>query len=119
VQVAIGDGRAVDLRLEHHALHVVIAFPEWVTEEGTAEGSRIKLSIRRVPPTWAATASRADACRRVTGSIVSGSTSARYSGSTAKGVIASRAAFSRASAERSPLQACSAAALSAPYRESA
>src|ERR1019366_8345501 len=74
VQVAIGDGRAVDLRLEHHALHVVIAFPEWVTEEGTAEGSRIKLSIRRVPPTWAATASRADACRRVTGSIVSGST---------------------------------------------
>ena len=26
VQVAIGDGRPVDLRLEHHALHVVIAF---------------------------------------------------------------------------------------------
>ena len=27
VQVAVGDRRPVDLRLEHHALHVAVAFP--------------------------------------------------------------------------------------------
>ena len=48
VQVAVGDRGTVDLGLEHHALHVWIAFPRGVRP---ARGCRIVLSIRRISPT--------------------------------------------------------------------
>ena len=97
VQVAIGDGRPVDLRLEHHALHVVDRLSVWVDEQSDrARRSRVEDRVvdqagrrrrGRRPP--AGPARRAAS----TGSSVSGSTSARYSGSHREAVIAARAAL--------------------------
>ena len=65
VQVAVGDRRPVDLRLEHHALHVAIAFPRRVGSSGARLGRRAwccRSGARS--PTRAAIASRASSLER-------------------------------------------------------
>src|SRR3954451_13620664 len=98
VQIAVGHRRPVDLGLEHHALHHVLLMS--------------LLSINRVSPTRAATATSTSPSSASTGTKVSGSTSARYSGSTP---ISRMACSPAARAEaRSPPFVADAAAASSP-----
>src|SRR3954468_22368826 len=98
VQVAVGHRRPVDLGLEHHALHHVLLMS--------------LLSIRRVSPTRAATATSTSRSSVSTGTKVSGFTSARYSGTTPSSRMACSPA-GRAEA-RSPPFVADAAAASSP-----
>ena len=99
VQVAVGDRRAVDLGLEHHALHVVDRL-SWGRLAGDCAASAAS-AVGRKQARCRSGGSRRRARRAPaapgassvsSGSSVSGSTSARYSGATPKGRIASRAA---------------------------
>src|SRR3954454_23049367 len=80
---------------------------------------RIVLSMRRVGPTRAATATRRSPETRSTGRRSSGRTTARYSGSTPRAAIAARPAAATASGSRSPAATDSVAASRARLRASA
>src|SRR5581483_8699054 len=119
VQVAVGHRRTVDLGLEHHALHVSLAFPVGVGLSAGAFAPSTTLSISRTSPTRAATARSAPVCRRASGSSVSPSTSATYSGSTSARSSSPRTAARSAGAALSPSAASRSASLSPADRASA
>src|SRR5436190_7518887 len=78
VQVAVGHRGPVDLGLEHRALHEMGAS----LMARYARPLRIVLSMRRTPPTLAATARRVSPSIAATGARSAVETSSRYSGST-------------------------------------
>src|SRR5262249_12057776 len=108
VKIGAGDNGAVDLRLHHRALHRIPA------------SSRRTLSMRRVVPTLAATATSTLPSIEVSGAIELGARTSTYSSATPGSVLTMlRTSESIACGSRSPLRIASAACVSARLSTSA